>query len=365
MKTPNQDRRQNEERGQNENRRQTEERGQNENRRQTENRGKRRGAECSAGQNEKRGKRRGSRIFRMILSILVPVIVVILIDSNTRLTTTYYELRYASLPKEFDGYRIVVLSDVHAAVFGKDNEGVISRVRDAAPDIIAITGDLIDGNRIKSTDEQIEIARSLAAALTGIAPVYYITGNHDWNSGAVRRLITTLEETGVKVLRNRYELLERNELPEQNTLPGQNVMSEHNALPEQIGAAIVLAGTDDPNGPADMEKPDDFIGRIKQAQGDRFILLLEHRNLNLQMYSGLGVDLVLCGHAHGGIIRLPFTDGLYGTRREFFPTHTSGVYAMGETNMVVSRGVGNHTGFPRLLNNPEVVVVTLFSDADQ
>jgi len=279
--------------------------------------------------------KRRVRLFPIILVVIILAIGFILIDSNARLVTTTYELNYPNLPEAFDGYRIVVLSDVHAAVFGGENEGLVNRVRDAGPDIVAITGDLIDGTGKMATDEQIAIAQALAARLLTIAPVYYITGNHDWDSHALRALLDALEETGVKTLRNRY------------------------ALQEAGGDAIVLAGTDDPNGPADMIKPEDFVGKIIAAEGGSFIVMLEHRNNNLRLYSELGVDLVLCGHAHGGIIRLPFTDGLIGPRRDLFPTYTSGVYAMGGTNMVVSRGVGNHTGFPRFLNNPEVVVVEL------
>ena len=279
--------------------------------------------------------KRRLRIFPIILIVITLVTGIILVDSNMRLVTTTYELSYQNLPDAFDGYRIVVLSDVHAAVFGEDNGGIVSRVRAASPDIIALTGDLIDGTGKLATDEQIVIAQALAARLLTVAPVYYITGNHDWDSNALRELLAVLEECGVKILRNRYTLLEAE------------------------GDTIVLAGTDDPNGPADMIKPDEFVGRIVESEGERFIVMLEHRNNNLRLYSDLGVELVLCGHAHGGIIRLPFTDGLLGPRRDFFPTYTSGVYTDGATNMVVSRGVGNHTGFPRFLNNPEVVVIEL------
>jgi len=285
--------------------------------------------------NRKRRDKRGARVVLIVLLILALVIGILLYDSNTRLVTTYYELSYADLPEAFDGYRIAVLSDIHAAVFGEGNERLISKVEEARPDLIAITGDLIDGYEKLPTDDQLAIAQALVEELTGIAPVYFISGNHDWNSGALRTLTAALEELGVIVLRNGYVTLDRG------------------------GDLIVLAGTDDPNGPADMIKPEKFVGRIVESEGERFIVMLEHRNNNLPLYSELGVGLVLCGHAHGGIVRLPFTDGLLGPRRDWFPTYTSGVYAMGDTNMVVSRGIGNHTGVPRFLNNPEVVVAVL------
>jgi len=266
---------------------------------------------------------------------MVLAAVVLLYDGNTRVVTTEYELRYTDLPTGFDGFRIAVLSDIHAAEFGNDNEKLIAMVKAAKPDIIAITGDLIDGYRKPAPDEQLIIAERLAEGLAGIAPVYYITGNHDWDSGAVRRLTPILEKQGVRVLRNAYELLESG------------------------GDRIVLAGADDPNGPADMLKPTEFVGKIKAAHADSFIVMLEHRNNHLRLYSELGIDLVLSGHAHGGVIRLPFTDGLVGPQRDLFPTFTKGVYSEGRTNMVVSRGIGNHTGLPRFLNNPEIVVVIL------
>ena len=281
------------------------------------------------------GKKRRGRVLLLVLAILVLAVAVLLIDSNTRIVTTGYELYYSKLPKGFDDFRIVVLSDIHASEFGEGNKRLISQVAEAEPDIIALTGDLIDGYDTPPIERQLEIARSLVAELIKIAPVYYITGNHDWNSGALRQLTPILEAGGAEILRNSYTILESG------------------------GDAIILAGTDDPNGPADMIKPDELVGSIRAETGDSFIVMLEHRNNNLQLYSELGVDLVLCGHAHGGIIRLPFTDGLIGPQRDWFPTYTNGVYSMGGTNMVVSRGLGNHTGFARFLNNPQIVEVVL------
>ena len=294
-------------------------------------------AESFEGQKRNAGNsgRSRVRVFPIILIILVLAVVVLLYDSNTRVVTTEYELRYMDLPAGFDGFRIAVLSDIHAAEFGKDNEKLIAMVKAADPDIITITGDLIDGYSKPSQDEQLRVAERLAAGLSGIAPVYYITGNHDWNSGAVRKLTPILEKQGVRVLRNAYDILESG------------------------GDTIVLAGADDPNGPADMIKPSEFVEKIRTAHADSFVVMLEHRNNHLRLYSELGLDLVLSGHAHGGVIRLPFTDGLVGPQRDLFPTFTKGVYSEGGTNMVVSRGIGNHTGLPRFLNNPEIVVVVL------
>ena len=276
-----------------------------------------------------------SKFLIILLIIAIPAIIII-IDSNTRLVTTEYKLHYNNLPAAFDGYRIVLLADLHGAEHGKENERLVRQIRDANPNIIAIAGDLIDkyqpGNPV---EKQIETAKTLVRQLIEIAPVYYVTGNHEWDSGKVRPLLEMLEENGVDVLRNQYRRL----------TPGS--------------ANFILAGVDDPNGPADMTKPDDLIRRIREREEVNFIVLLSHRNYKLDLFNDLGVDLVLSGHAHGGMVRLPFTDGLVGPQLDFLPTYTSGVYTKGDTNMVVTRGLGNHLGWTRFLNNPQVVVVEL------
>ena len=271
----------------------------------------------------------------ILLIILIPVGIVY-IDSNTRLVTTVYELYYPDLPPAFDGFRIVLLADVHGSEHGDDNEKLIKQIRAADPDIITIAGDLIDRfQREKPVEQQLEIAQTLVHQLVRIAPVYYVTGNHEWDSGAIRPLLAMLEENDVDVLRNDHRRL----------TAGSDM--------------IILAGVDDPGGPADMVKPDDFIKNILQRENVDFLIVLNHRNYSLPLFSKLGVDLVLSGHAHGGMVRLPFIDGLIGAQYELFPTYTSGVYTEGDTNMVVSRGLGNHFGWTRFMNNPQVVVVEL------
>ena len=276
-------------------------------------------------------KRRHRRRRRFFIVLLLLLLAFLLYDSNTRIEVTEYPLRFENLPDAFDGFRIVQLSDVHAAQFGEDNETLIAAVNDADPDIIAITGDLID------TSRQGEIIRTLVGGLSKIAPVYYITGNNEFPSGGFDELLEILDEYDVTVLRNTYTVLTAGD------------------------ASVLLAGIDDPNGPADMIKPSEFIRTVRDDEGDAFLILLAHRNDKLSLYAALGVDLVLSGHAHGGLIRLPFTDGLIGPSLEWFPDYTSGVYTEGATTMVVSRGVGNHTGILRFLNNPHIPVVILES----
>ena len=283
-----------------------------------------------------RPRRKRSKL-SVILLVLIVFLAIFYIDSNIRIVTSEYEMYFAGLPEAFDGYRIVVLSDTHGAEFGRNNHRLVSRVEEAEPDIITILGDVIDEYGTPSLVRQLEIAETLVEQLVKIAPVYFVTGNHDWASGELPTLLSILDTHGVTVLQNSYVLLESG------------------------SQTIILAGTDDPNGPADMIRPREFVEQTRQAQGDGFFIMLEHRNRNLPLYSSLYVDLVLSGHAHGGIIRLPFTDGLIGSRREIFPSYTSGVYQMEgkHTRMVVSRGLGSHFLWMRLFNNPEVLVVEL------
>lgn len=276
---------------------------------------------------ERRRRRRGW----LFLLLCAAIVVFLIADSNIRIETVEYEVESDKIPEAFDGFRIVQLSDLHGDEFGKDNSRLIKMVRAAKPDIITITGDLID------SPGQGEYAKNLTEMLVQIAPVFYVTGNHEWACGEISALFGILREAGVTVLRNDYVLLNTG------------------------GEAIVLAGLDDPNGPYDMKTPEEVFSDIRQAQGDKYTVLLNHRNGELARFSALGADLVMSGHAHGGIIRIPFTDGLIGPSMDWFPEYTSGIYNDGSTALIVSRGLGNISPTLRLFNNPHIPVVILKS----
>lgn len=246
---------------------------------------------------------------------------------NFIIKTEIYELKFASLPKAFDGYRIAVVSDLHAAVFGDDNEKLYDAVKKGKPDMIALTGDITDA------PGQIDGVMETVRGLSEIAPVYYVSGNHEWEKGEIHEVLRRLPEAGATVLRNEIAPLTRD------------------------GDTIYIVGLEDPNGPADMKSPAEVFAGLPEGGG--FSLTLVHRNTFLDEIAGLGADLVLCGHAHGGIIRLPLTDGLFGHNMELLPSFTNGVYTIGRTTAVVSRGVGNHTGIPRIANNPHIPIIVL------
>ncbi|MGM9619200.1 MAG: metallophosphoesterase [Oscillospiraceae bacterium] len=236
------------------------------------------------------------------------------------------------LPAGFEGYTLVQLSDLHGASFGEDNERLLQAVAAAKPDAILLTGDLVD--QYRGIDWA--YVEATAAQLAALAPTYFVTGNHEWATGETPELKELLAAQGVTVLSNEYVTLERG------------------------GDRIVLAGIDDPNGYADQKTPAELAAEVYAAFGDPFWLLLAHRNDRFaEEYSLLGADLTISGHGHGGIIRLPFTDGLLSTDRTLFPTHTAGFYEDNGATVFVSRGLGNSGVSRRLFNRPEVAVLTL------
>lgn len=269
------------------------------------------------------------RITLIVLLVLIALFALLFADSAYRLVTTEYTVTSARLPAGFDGYRIVQLSDLHAAEFGQDNARLVEKVAAAQPDLIVLTGDFIEQK------EQITVTDVLAQQLTALAPVYFVSGNHDWASRAIDELFDVLTDAGVVCLRNEAVTLERG------------------------GDTIVLAGVDDPNGRADMPTPDEVATAVQAEHPGAFTVLLGHRNYWVEEYPTLPVDVIFCGHAHGGVVRLPGIGGLIGTDRTLFPDYTEGMFASGQYQMIVSRGLGQIPQLPRLFNNPEIVCLTL------
>lgn len=285
----------------------------------------------------KRKSRPGRRGLRLLLALALVLLAggLFFYDQQNRIQTETITAASDRLPAGFDGYRIVQISDLHGKEFGEDNHILLEKTAELEPDLIAITGDVIDD------PDQMGILEPLARGLAAIAPTFYVTGNHEWAIREAATVKSLMEEYGVTVLSNEYLKLERG------------------------GDTIVLAGIDDPNGPYDQKTPEELSGEIHAALGDPYVLLLAHRNEYYQVYGQCGFDLTLCGHVHGGLIRLPFTDGLVdNTRRRFFPTHTAGLYPLdGGGTLMVSRGLGNGGISFRLFNRPHLPVIVLKAGA--
>ena len=256
---------------------------------------------------------------------------------NTALELNEYSIQSKNLPDAFDGFRIVQISDLHNAEIGKQNETIIKMTEEAKPDIIVLTGDLVDSRR---TD--VKIAIEFVKQVVEIAPCYYVTGNHESaiSEEAYAELEQGLIQAGVMVLHNEMISIERGE------------------------QSISLAGVDDPwfTDVYDRGKHTLSSERIKGLFSEEgFQILLSHRPELFQVYVNANVDLVFSGHAHGGQFRFPFVGGVYAPHQGIFPEYDAGLFSKDETNMLVSRGIGNSIFPLRINNRPEVVVVELRS----
>ena len=253
----------------------------------------------------------------------------ILADSRWHLDLHEYAAPSARLPAGFDGFRIVQISDLHGAEFGRDNRRLVDAVRKASPDLIALTGDMI------TAGEDIPIVAALCAQLTEIAPCYFVSGNHDAGSRALPELREALQGCGVRCLANAYLPLERG------------------------GDRIVLCGVEDPITWAAMPTPAELVASLREEYPEDYVLFLGHRNDFADKYPLLDVDLILSGHGHGGVVRLPFAGGVLGNNGELFPEYDGGFYHTYCYDMVISRGLGGIKVIPRFLNRPHVPVITL------
>ena len=274
----------------------------------------------------------------ILLAVAAAVLVALVIWiawGNTALELNTYTISSSKLPESFDGYRIAHVSDLHNAEMGKDNETLLSMLRDAAPDMIAITGDLIDS---RNTD--IEVALRFVREAVKIAPCYYVTGNHEARVNEYGELKAGMETVGVTVLEDvRTEISLGNE-------------------------TIILVGVNDPSYQTDYlfgdaESVIDAKLEELHTENAGFTILLSHRPELFDTYADHDIDLVLSGHAHGGQFRLPFIGGLVAPNQGLFPEYDTGIYTDGNTNMLVSRGVGNSILPFRINNRPEVILIEL------
>ena len=276
--------------------------------------------------------------WKIILPIIVAIILVLVVWirwGNTALEINEYKIVSNSVPQNFDGFRIAQVSDLHNAEFGEGNSKLLELLSQTEPDIIVLTGDLIDS---RNTD--IEIALAFAREALKIAPVYYISGNHEARVSEYEGLKMGLAEAGVIVLENQKVEITRE------------------------GESITLMGIDDPSFQENYLFGDSE-GVAKQAietllrVSDGYTVLLSHRPELFELYVETGMDLVFSGHAHGGQFRLPFIGGLVAPNQGFFPKYDAGLFSEENTTLIVSRGVGNSIVPVRFNNRPEIILVTL------
>ncbi len=271
-----------------------------------------------------------------VSAVLIISIITWLIWGNTALMVSEYVIENEKIPESFNGYKIVQISDLHNAEFGDENEELIELINQQEPDIIVITGDLIDS---RNTD--IDVAIEFCKQAIKIAPIYYVNGNHEARIAGYNELESTILEFGVIILND-----------EKTTLTIGN-------------DSITLIGVQDPDF-SGYGWFDDYSGDIVDVTIDSFdldeesfVVLLSHRPELFDVYVVNEIDLTFTGHAHGGQIRIPFIGGLYAPNQGFFPEYDAGVYEENGSVMVLIRGLGNSIFPLRVNNRPEVVVAVL------
>ncbi|MGO5008956.1 metallophosphoesterase [Bacillus wiedmannii] len=278
-------------------------------------------------------KKKTKRII-LVIGILVSFSIFLYVQNNL-ISITEVKITSNKIPSSFKGFKILQISDLHNKKFGDNQETLIQKVKIINPDIIAITGDLIDS---KSYDS--EVSMELIRELVKKYPVYFVTGNHEKWSGKYNDLEKELKKHHVTVLRNEHVSIQKGE------------------------QKINLLGIDDPefvtgNRDEGNVVKDEIIKVKFEMQLDTYNILLSHRPEFLTEYADEQIDLVLSGHAHGGQIRLPFIGGLVAPNQGVLPTYTADLYEKQNTSMVVSRGLGNSIIPQRIFNRPELVVVQL------
>lgn len=255
---------------------------------------------------------------------------------NTALTATPVAVSSPRIPAGFSGFRIAHLSDLHNAEFGKGNKKLLKLLEKAAPDIIVITGDLMDRRR-----PNMRVALDFVKEAVKLAPVYYVPGNHEAQMDCYPQLWGGLTSAGAVVLEDRPVSLTRG------------------------GDTVTLVGLLDPRFTIGWDPfrmtPAIIRSRLRRLvrREEGYHILLSHRPELFPSYLRCGVDLAFCGHAHGGQARLPFIGGLFAPNQGLFPKYDAGLYTQGDCSMVVSRGLGNSLCPLRFHNRPEVVVAQL------
>lgn len=271
----------------------------------------------------------------LIIIIILISVTIFIIWQNNSIVVSEHNYKNSKIPKSFVGFKILQVSDLHNKSFGKNQVRLIKTIKDISPDIILITGDLIDRRKYN-----LEIAEEFIDQVVKIAPVYYVSGNHEAWSGKYSEIKDLLIEKEVTVLDNEVVVYSIGE------------------------ESINIVGLKDP-----AFQKSNYIDGINKREIEEFLsnyenkkefeIVLSHRPELINLYEKYDVDIIFSGHAHGGQIRLPFIGGILAPDQGFFPKYDAGRYDEGDTTMYVSRGLGNSI-FPfRIFNRPELIVVNL------
>ena len=254
-----------------------------------------------------------------------------------------YNITSEKIPDAFNGYKILQLSDLHNTSFGENNSKLLKKIEEINPDVIVMTGDMVN-SKTTNFNKFYSFSKTLAKKYN----TYYIMGNHELRLSGKNQLdiIQKLTSFGVKVLNNKQINLSKGN--ESISLYGihQPLFCYKNALKTTEEIEFTL---------------EHMQHLFPIIDNNTFNILLSHSPFDFKVFSEWGADLVLSGHVHGGLVRLPFVGGILSPERTFFPKYDAGEFSESSSKMVVSRGLGNGTINLRIFNNPEICVITLNS----
>ena len=242
------------------------------------------------------------------------------------------------LLEEQSSIKIVLISDLHSTIHGKDQTTLIDLVKNINPDLIVLSGDIYD-DVISMTGTQL-----LLKGITGIAPIYYVTGNHDYLSNNMQAFREELRSFGVIILSDNYVIIEIND------------------------NEIVIAGIEDPYKrlyeTPDYNQNDSMESAFRELDEiPLYKILIAHRPELIENYKKYSFNLILSGHTHGGQVRIPpILNGLYAPGQGVFPKYAGGIYTHGNLKHVISRGLSVNPRLPRIFNPPELVIIVIESN---
>lgn len=280
----------------------------------------------------------------VFLNIVAVIVFVSYIISLFKIDISKYEVQSKKIPKEFDGFKILQLSDLHNRKFNKNNTKLIKKIEKQNPDIIVITGDMVSSN-----SKNFNVFFDFIKGLNNKYPIYYIFGNHEQRLSIEKQalIVGKLKEYGVKVLNNNSEIITKGNAHIQMYGLQQTLVYYNNYLKNKKIYSY------------EKKEIENVFHKIDDK---KFNILLTHNPLYFETYEKWGADLIFAGHVHGGVVKIPFVGGLLSPERKFFPKYSGGEYIINDSKMVVSRGLGYSTINLRVLNNPEICVVELKSE---
>lgn len=275
------------------------------------------------------------RILINIFAILIIAFMIRLYIDNNVFETSYLEIVDEEIPMNFNNTKILQISDLHNKSYGKNNEVLLSKIDEIAPDYIFLTGDMVS-----SRDTDFSVFYDFASKIGSKYDCYYILGNHelDLKNELRNNIYETLKSYKITVLDNEEIVLTRNN--DQINLYGMWYNPKYYIREEFT---------------------EENMKKIMGETTDGFNILLTHNPDDFEIYADWGADLTFSGHVHGGMIRLPFIGGIISPNRTFFPKYDSGIYEYRDSKMVVSKGMSNGQTGIRVFNQPELVVLELKS----